>query len=345
MLSGAAAASKMSMKASGGSAGRRFSEEEKSEERQPYEEGKKGESKCFGLGSYSSRGTSGVPLYSGNEVDESPTGTPTGAQIKSWTDLGGRPRLRGPGNGPNSNTLPKSQRWMDSDETTWIEGVDRYERERLNESERWVKEKLGKGAEEMRKIGRNQARDKKMNATSMFYDGIPTDLSGFITEKSLPFEDDEEEKEEEENDEEVEKDKEEAGTILCAARDGDFAKVKSFLGSLEGFGCNLGQKDREGLSVLHWACIHNDLEMTKYFLNKGVNREAKDKTKSTPLHVAAKNGHLAIVKALLRHEGPGSLKKPKKQLKRKDVEEMTPLDWAKTEGHDEVVKFIKSIKS
>jgi GA-binding protein transcription factor beta len=61
------------------------------------------------------------------------------------------------------------------------------------------------------------------------------------------------------------------------------------------------------------AAAHNNLELVKLILAKGVKIDARDSVKMTPLHWAAEAGHLDMVKFLVANgadpvaRGNGSL--------------------------------------
>ena len=47
------------------------------------------------------------------------------------------------------------------------------------------------------------------------------------------------------------------------------------------------------------ACMFNQLQIAMYIINKGANIHVKDDDNNTPLHWAAENGHINIVKFLI----------------------------------------------
>ena len=48
--------------------------------------------------------------------------------------------------------------------------------------------------------------------------------------------------------------------------------------------------DHHGMTPLHLACISGHLPIVKLLVEKGVSLFAKDKSKSTPLHLASDRG-------------------------------------------------------
>lgn len=71
---------------------------------------------------------------------------------------------------------------------------------------------------------------------------------------------------------------------------------------------NVNQRDGENVTLLHWAAINNRLELVKYYIACGaiVNAIGGD-LKSTPLHWATRQGHIAMVVLLMRSGADASL--------------------------------------
>lgn len=84
--------------------------------------------------------------------------------------------------------------------------------------------------------------------------------------------------------------------VADAAMRGDGVEVRSLLRS--GADVNLPQGD--GMTALHWAAEHGDVEMLQMLIIAGANLEAVTRIGDyTPLHVAAEAGHGVVVRALL----------------------------------------------
>src|SRR5580765_4285476 len=62
---------------------------------------------------------------------------------------------------------------------------------------------------------------------------------------------------------------------------------------------NAAQAD--GMTALHWAAYHDDLETTKLLVEAKANVKATNRYGVTPLSLACQNGNTAIVELLLEH--------------------------------------------
>lgn len=68
------------------------------------------------------------------------------------------------------------------------------------------------------------------------------------------------------------------------------------------------QPDDEGITVLHWAAINNRTEIAEFYLNKNADVNAKGgQLRATPLHWAAREGHLFMLIALIKRGGNPSI--------------------------------------
>ncbi|XP_013930872.1 PREDICTED: ankyrin repeat domain-containing protein 1-like, partial [Thamnophis sirtalis] len=70
-------------------------------------------------------------------------------------------------------------------------------------------------------------------------------------------------------------------------------------------------------TAIHWTCRGGNVEVLKFLLNKGINRNAKDKLLSSPLHVAVRTGQYECGEHLIACEA---------DLNAKDREGKTPMD-------------------
>jgi len=97
-------------------------------------------------------------------------------------------------------------------------------------------------------------------------------------------------------------------------------------------------RDHNGRTPLHLAAIaggsktaNQETAIVRLLLEKGADKEAKDRVGGTPLHRAAEGGHEAIVRLLLEK---GADKEAK------DQDGGTPLHWAARGGHEAIVRLL-----
>ncbi|MCX5755962.1 MAG: ankyrin repeat domain-containing protein [Gemmatimonadetes bacterium] len=84
--------------------------------------------------------------------------------------------------------------------------------------------------------------------------------------------------------------------IADAAMRGDLAAVRSLVAS----GKDVNGAQGDGMTALHWAADRGDLPMVEVLLKAKASVSATTRSASyTPLHIAAKGGHSAIMVALL----------------------------------------------
>ena len=148
--------------------------------------------------------------------------------------------------------------------------------------------------------------------------------------------------------------------LADAAESGNPESVRTLLGNR----ADVNQVQVDGMSALHWAAYHDDLETAKLLvqarakvdvqnrygvtplflactngnaqliellLEAGADPNAKLRGNETPLMTAARTGKLAPVKALLSHGAEVNAKERKGQ---------TALMWAAADGHSEVVSAL-----
>ena len=91
-------------------------------------------------------------------------------------------------------------------------------------------------------------------------------------------------------------------------------------------------RDKDGKSLLHYACINNKIERARHMLEQGADVNAKDNHDWTPLHLACLHGHLDIVKLLIQQGAVVNM------LGSEDMD--TPLHQASKHGHKEIVLYL-----
>ena len=85
-------------------------------------------------------------------------------------------------------------------------------------------------------------------------------------------------------------------SIADAEMRGDTASVRALL--KQGADVNAAQGD--GMTALHWAADHGDVEQTRMLIYAGARLEAATRNGNyTPLHLAARSGKVSVIKALL----------------------------------------------
>jgi ankyrin repeat protein len=88
----------------------------------------------------------------------------------------------------------------------------------------------------------------------------------------------------------------------------------------------------DGMTALHWAAMHDDLELARALLANGANPQTVTRLGGvTPLLLAAKSGSAALVQALLQSGA---------SVKQADQLGVTPLMMAAASGNAEVVKAL-----
>lgn len=89
--------------------------------------------------------------------------------------------------------------------------------------------------------------------------------------------------------------REPAASLVDAAERHDAAGVRSALTPA----ADINQKQPDGMTALHWAVYHDDLELTKLLIESGANATAITRYGISPLSLACTNGNAQIVELLL----------------------------------------------
>ena len=85
------------------------------------------------------------------------------------------------------------------------------------------------------------------------------------------------------------------------------------------------------VTPLHIAAGNGHLDMVKFFISKGMYVNVRDADKDTPLHAAAIHGHMDVAQFLIT-EGA--------DVNAKNDNDATPLHYAVLYGHTEVVELL-----
>lgn len=100
-------------------------------------------------------------------------------------------------------------------------------------------------------------------------------------------------------------------------------------------GAELDALDNEQCSSLMIACSIGKVEMVRYLLGAGADITLRRDNGMTCLHLAAQNGHLECVHAILSKS-----RVPKKFINMEDDGGWTPLVWACENKHEDVIRYL-----
>jgi uncharacterized protein len=116
--------------------------------------------------------------------------------------------------------------------------------------------------------------------------------------------------------------------VADAAMKGDKAAVRSLLKQAEDV--NAAQGD--GMTALHWAAMNGDVELAQMLLYAGANFRATTRLGGyTPLFMAGKSGHAAVIDVLLKAGA---------DAKSAAVTGLTPLMMAASSGNADAVRLL-----
>ena len=96
-------------------------------------------------------------------------------------------------------------------------------------------------------------------------------------------------------------------------------------------GAKLNPRDVDLSTPLHLAAAQGHLRTVDLLLQEILNTEARDSSKRTPLWVAAQGGHTNVVELLLKHGA---------RTKTRADDQLTPLHAAAKEGHEGTVELL-----
>ncbi|MEE6495014.1 hypothetical protein FKM82_001929 [Ascaphus truei] len=115
-------------------------------------------------------------------------------------------------------------------------------------------------------------------------------------------------------------------SIFDAVTKGDLSLLENVLN-----GSNINAVNSSGESLLHIAAANGHVPVIKYLIRKGVKLDAQDKQRRTALHRAAENGHSDAVMILLQAGA---------NLYTLDNDSLTPLHLAAQNNHHNVLKVL-----
>jgi len=114
--------------------------------------------------------------------------------------------------------------------------------------------------------------------------------------------------------------------LLAASRDGLAEEVSSLLARSAPM-----TTDWLGTSPLHLAAINGHCSTAEVLMRSGCSRDARTKVDKTPLHQAATEGHPQMVELLIKSGA---------EVDSKDMLRMTPLHWAVERGHADSAEIL-----
>jgi len=129
--------------------------------------------------------------------------------------------------------------------------------------------------------------------------------------------------------------------LHVACREGHIAIVKQLF--LHGYHIKDGlvrAKDMHGNSALHFAVESGVKEIVEVLLLNGSDPIAQKKNEVTPLHIAARNGHIEIAKYLVQYKGQS--KGGTDIIEMTEREQNTPLHFAAHFNQCEMIEYLVS---
>ncbi len=116
--------------------------------------------------------------------------------------------------------------------------------------------------------------------------------------------------------------------FYAAIKAGDPERVRAFIDD----GVNPNVTSSEGATPLMAAAFHNRPEIIRLLIDRGAEVNARDKDGTTALMIAAAKGHAGAAEELI-HSGT--------DLNSADKNGMRPLDWARKNKHQEIVRMLE----
>lgn len=115
--------------------------------------------------------------------------------------------------------------------------------------------------------------------------------------------------------------------FIMAAANGDVGKVQSMIKK----GVNLNAKNKTRWTALAYAAKYNKLEVVKLLVESGVDVNQKVNTGETSLQIALKSDNFEIAEYLVTKKADVDVK---------DILGMSALAWACKDGNTRIVKFL-----
>ena len=115
--------------------------------------------------------------------------------------------------------------------------------------------------------------------------------------------------------------------LINAAKNGDIKNVKELLAK----GADVGTKNKNGETALHFAAWDGHVDVVKVLIEKGADVDAKDNDGKTALHWAALRGNVEVARVLIEKGA---------DVGAKNEDGKTALHYAAQEGHVEIVKVL-----
>ena len=97
-------------------------------------------------------------------------------------------------------------------------------------------------------------------------------------------------------------------------------------------------KDDRGRAAIHHMAQLSHTEGFKILIGMVLNKNPKDNTDDTPLHIAVRKNNMDIVKCLAKHI-------PRQELNCKNKAGHTPISIAYTKKHSKIYKFLLELKN